>query len=263
MSHINRIVLFPIKSLDGVEVQGAHILPSGGLENDRRFALADSSGKLINGKRTPAIHGLRARFDAGESAVTLEAAGRARMTFRCSEDRTALQDWLSNYFGFRVQVLESPAGFPDDREASGPTLVSAATTKEVASWFPGLRAEEVHRRFRANLELSGVPAFWEDQLFGEPGTVVDFAVGEVRFEGSNPCARCVVPTRDPVTANVYTDFQKTFVARRKGSLPSWAPASRFDHFYRLCVNTRVPASEAGKTIKAGDQVRLLATRRRE
>jgi uncharacterized protein YcbX len=260
MPHLSRIVLFPIKALDGVEVPEARITPGGALEDDRRFAISDSAGKFINGKRNPAVHRLRATFDGTLSAVILEAGVWTPRTFRFHEDRDELERWLSDYFGRRVRLLESPAGFPDDTNASGPTIVSEATTCEVAGWFPGLRAEDVSRRFRANLELAGVPAFWEDQLFGEPGTVVDFAVGEVQFEGSNPCARCVVPTRDPVTAEVFAEFPATFAARRKETLPSWAPASRFDHFYRLCVNTRIAESQAGKTLQVGDQVSLLGTR---
>lgn len=263
MPHLKRIVLFPIKSLDGFEVSTTRILSSGALDGDRRYAIADESGKFINGKRNPPVHGLRALFDGRRNAVTFDAAGRACKTFRFHEDRRELEAWLSGYFGSAVQVLENPGGFPDDTDASGPTIVGEARTREVASWFPGLRAENIRRRFRANLELAGVPAFWEDQLFGEQGTVVDFAVGEVRFEGSNPCARCVVPARDPVTAEGYAEFQKKFMARRKQTLPSWAATSRFDHFYRLCVNTRIPESQAGKTLNVGDEVTLLGTRRIE
>lgn len=263
MPTLSRIVLFPIKSLDGVEVPSARFLASGALDGDRRYAIADESGKVVNGKRNPQIHRLRAIFDGPRNAVTLDAAGQAHKTFRFREDRRELQTWLGQYFGFPVQVLENPDGFPDDTEAHGPTMVSEATLCEVASWFPGLQPEDIRRRFRANLELAGVPAFWEDQLFGEQGTVVDFTVGGVQLEGSNPCARCVVPTRDPVSAEIFGGFAKTLATRRKETLPSWAPASHFDHFYRLCVNTRIPETQAGKTLKIGDEVRLMGTRRIE
>jgi uncharacterized protein YcbX len=260
MATLRRIALFPIKSLDGVEVARARIVPSGGLEFDRHYALADEMGKFINGKRNPAVHGIRCRFDGDWSAVALEAPGRERATFRFREDRGALESWLSHYFGMAVRLLESPNGFPDDTEASGPTIVSEATTREVASWFPGLSAADIHRRFRANLELTGVPAFWEDRLFGKPGTLTEFTVGEVQFHGSNPCARCVVPTREPATAEAFPDFQKTFMRRRREMLPAWASVSQFDHYYRLCVNTRIPESQAGKFLNVGDKVRLADVR---
>jgi hypothetical protein len=39
-------------------------------------------------------------------------------------------------------------------------------------------------------------------------------------------------------------------------LPDWAPASRFDHFYRLCVNTR-PVHSRQITLRVGDEIKIL------
>ena len=33
--------------------------------------------------------------------------------------------------------------------------------------------------------------------------------------------------------------------------------SRFNHFYRLAVNTIVPADQAGKTVRVGDEVGIV------
>jgi hypothetical protein len=49
-------------------------------------------------------------------------------------------------------------------------------------------------------------------------------------------------------------FQKTFSENRKNSLPSRTTAARFDHFYRLSVNTRVAPSETGKRIRISDEL---------
>jgi hypothetical protein len=43
---------------------------------------------------------------------------------------------------------------------------------------------------------------------------------------------------------------------RRTSLPSTSPATRFDHFYRLATNTRVPSTEQGKLLRAGDALVL-------
>ena len=53
-------------------------------------------------------------------------------------------------------------------------------------------------------------------------------------------------------------FQKTFAENRREGLPPWAAASRFDHFYRLAVNTR-PSDSGTGTIRAGDPVTVLGT----
>lgn len=59
MPILSRIIVYPVKSLDGLSVERCQVLPSGALACDRRFALRDSEGNFINGKRFPAIHGLR------------------------------------------------------------------------------------------------------------------------------------------------------------------------------------------------------------
>jgi hypothetical protein len=115
----------------------------------------------------------------------------------------------------------------------------------------------MRRRLRVNVEIADVPPFWEDQLFGEAGDIVQFKIGSIQFEGVNPCQRCVVPTRNSLTSETYPDFQKIFVAKRQETLPSWVSASRFNHFYRLSVNTRIPESEADKILQVGDEAKIL------
>lgn len=44
MPTLDRITLYPVKSLDGIHVEEARVLPSGGLEFDRRWRLAFPSG---------------------------------------------------------------------------------------------------------------------------------------------------------------------------------------------------------------------------
>jgi uncharacterized protein len=85
---------------------------------------------------------------------------------------------------------------------------------------------------------------------------VPFRIGEVNFEGSNPCARCPVPARDPQSAADLVGFQKRFTDLRRETLPPWAPATRFDHFYCLAVNTRVAPTETGKPLRLGDSLKL-------
>ena len=145
---------------------------------------------------------------------------------------------------------------PDDTDSPGPTVISTAALAEVATWYPGLSEQDARRRFRANLEFGRCPAFWEDRLFGDEGGSVAFTIGDVRARGINPCRRCIVPTRDPDSGEARDGFQRTFVARRRETLPSWARRSRFDFFYRLSVNTCVDASQAGKVLRTGDPVRM-------
>ncbi len=260
--HLEKIRLHPIKSLDPVEVREARIGPNGGLEIDRAWALFSADGNWINGKRTPLIHLIRAEFAPDLTAVTLssQAPGRpmSAARFAFPGDTDAASAWLSDFFGEHLVVHYTAEGFPDDGLAPGPTIVSTASLQKVCEWFPEITLEQARVRFRTSLEIGGVPAFWEDRLFGpDENYIVRFRIGEVLFEGSNPCARCAVPPRDSQTGDLLDGFPKRFAELRRAHLPAWSPAARFDHFYRFAVNTRVSGSETGKTLRAGDPLRLM------
>src|SRR6266849_5899032 len=165
------IRLHPIKSLDPVHVDEARIGPGGGLEFDRAWALYSVDGQWVNGKRTAAIHLIRATFAPDLSSVTLSVPGDQRKiptkTFSFPDDTAAASIWLSNFFVQPITVRHSPAGFPDDPIANGPTIISTASLQVVCDLFPGMDLDGARQRFRTTLEIEGVPAFWEDQLFGE------------------------------------------------------------------------------------------------
>jgi uncharacterized protein YcbX len=219
------IRIFPIKALDALVLNECALLPGGALAGDRRPA-----------------------------HVALSAPDRPERRFALDGDLAPLEAWLSDALGQPIRLGRDDAGgFPDDRKASGPTVVSSASLEEVARWFPEVGAESIRRRFRANLEIGGVPPFWEDRLFGAAGTTVPFRVGEATLAGTNPCARCAVPPRDPDTGEILGGFQKRFSDRRRASLPAWADASRFDHFYRFTVNTVAPG-QGVRMLCVGDPV---------
>ncbi len=258
MPKLSQILLYPIKSLDGVAVKEAPILRGGALQGDREFAIVDRNHQVINGKRNPKIHLLRSQFNLDQRQIHLQVQGEsATESFHLDQQRSELEQWFSNFFEQPVHLIQNlETGFPDDPRSTGPTIVSLASLKTVASWYPDLDVECVRRRFRTNLEIDAADPFWEDHLFGEPGTAVDFQIGAIQLQGINPCQRCPVPTRNPDTGEVYKGFQKTFVVNRQETLPEGVLRSQFNHFYRLTVNTRVPSTEAGKVLQLGDDLCL-------
>lgn len=253
-ARLAHITLHPIKSLPGLAVDEARLLPAGPLENDRRFALVDQDGVFITAKRTERIHAIRATFDFAAHTVSLEASGGGGQ-FHLDHDRRGLEQWLAEVLLLPVRLVEDAERcFPDDMESSGPTVVSTATLETVAGWF-GLELEEVRRRFRASLEVEGVEPFWEDGLAGEEGSPIAFQIGSAILLGTNPCQRCPVPSRDSMTGMVpLPGFARMFAEHRQRTLPAWAPRARFDHYYRLVTNTRL---HSGDVVRVGDPVRVL------
>jgi uncharacterized protein YcbX len=259
MPKLARICVFPIKSLDGITSNEAMIGPSGGLRYDRRWAMVDAEGRFINGKRTPLVHSIQAEFDLPAETVRVRQRGTTAWdSFHLTDDRKLLEAWLSEVFDMPVSIVENrESGFPDDLDAPGPTVISTQSLQTVAGWF-GLSLDEARRRFRANLEIDAVAPFWEDHLFCSDAHGVAFQIGDVSLRGTNPCARCVVPSRSAETGELTPLFSKHFAQQRQAALPSWAPAERFDHFYRLAVNTRPePFSPVAGAVCVGDAVRIL------
>lgn len=258
MPHLARIDLYPVKSLDGVTVTAATALDSGALKHDRAYALMDASGQFVNGKRFASIHRVRSRFSDDCTQVTLEAPEVATATFHLTTERSSLEAWFSEYFQQPMTLGHNSAlGFPDDTDSPGPTVISTATLQTVADWY-GLSLMETRRRFRTNLEIGGVPAFWEDRLFSGSGDPVSFQIGEVIFEGINPCQRCVVPTRDSQTGEIMPEFQRQFTRQRAATLPASVARSRFNHFFRLAVNTCLSPRSTARQLTLGDAVSVLA-----
>ena len=255
------IRLHPIKSLDPVYVPEAHISRSGGLELDRAWALHSVDGKWVNGKRTPAIHLIRANYSPDLRSVTLSVPGDRReiptRTFASLAATKTPPNGSASSSSSRSSSATPRTASPTKPSPAVPRSCPPLPCKLFLSGFPatpqgfpGIGVDEVRERFRATLEINGVPAFWEDQLFGqEERSVVRFKIGEVNFEGSHPCARCPVPPRNPRTGEILEGFQKFFTQLRQSTLPSWSPRDRFDHFYRLSTNTRVSPTETSKLLR--------------
>ncbi|QDT91839.1 MOSC domain-containing protein [Gimesia algae] len=259
---LSSIAVYPVKSLDPVYVDQADLLPCGALAGDRQFALFDESEKLINGKQYPAIHQIRAEFDLGEQAVTLSVPQQSTKSVRfpLAVDQPELEDWLSDHLQTRVRIHENrETGFPDDPVASGPTIISTQTYEELSRWFPNISVDEMRLRFRANLEFAGDLPFCEDRLYSAEDPPVQFQIGSVTFDGSNPCKRCVVPSRSPWSGDGDTQFMKTFIQKRQETFPTWGDRSLFQNMYRLAVNTRLATSAEDVSLRlhVGDSLKLF------
>jgi uncharacterized protein YcbX len=307
MPTLDRITIYPVKSLDGLDVAEARVLPSGGLENDRRWQLTDLDGRVLNAKRTPLFHAIRAEFDLGgagglpsstgnfihlaidPTAVAARAIpGIERLASLAAESFPLVPGpdgpcgWLAEVFGQPVLLVErADGGFPDDRDAAGPVVISTASIEAVAGWFRFDR-DECRRRFRANLEIGDCEAFWEDAVasparpelqpslldlpadlpadpYAElpPPEPQAFSIGDVRLQATNVCRRCVVPTRDSHTGRVTEQFRDVFETWRRKNLPKAVDVAGWSHLYRLGVNTRLGDLGPGQRIAVFQPIRRV------
>ncbi len=251
---VSSIYIFPIKSLDGITIDSAQIIQSGMLENDRRFALFNKDEIFLRGKNSPKLMLLRTKYDLQTMQFTLTSTETGEIKFKFDQT-SAIEKFFSDFLGEKVFFRENRnSGFPDDTKAHGPTIVSLESLHEVHRWFPQYSFEEIVRKFRANIIVESGEIFWEDKLYAEIDSQREFEIGDVKFFGSNACARCTVPTRDSFTSEQDKNFQLHFIKMRKENLPAWAIHERFDHFYRFAVNTSIPKTEVGKILAVEDEV---------
>lgn len=261
MVHLERIRIRPIASLDAVSVP-ERTLADGGLAWDRRYTIVertagfDAETAPVTAEREPRLRTLETSYDLERETVTVgERGGDETATFHLELDRDCFASWLSEYVGYPVDIVRTDeSDGPDAADASGPTVVSAGTLEEVASWYDGIDADELRRRFRPTLVVGGAPPFWEDRLYGRPDRVVPVDFGSTTLYGVAPSRPSGVSTRDPDTGARTEGFRETFVERRRATLPDWATAERFDHYYRLLVDTRAPQASVGATLSVGEPV---------
>lgn len=265
MAYIENLWVYPVKGLDRMAIDESRINEAGTLTGDRKYALldpeedsvirdrTDSVGKTLNGKEIDNLHELTARFDPKTDELTVQLGGTSDpVRFNLESEQKAASEWFSEFVDTDVVLRRrGPPSFID-RPKLGPSVISTATLEKIASWFDEMTVEGARKRFRPNIEVGGVPAFWEDQFLGDDPSGI--SISGTRLEGAEPCARCVVPSRDPDTGNTITSFRTRFVERREETLPEWADPDEFEHFFSVMTITSVPDKSRDGIIRVGDEV---------
>lgn len=256
---IDRITIYPVKSLDGMCLQKAQIGNGGSLVHDREYAIISSNGKFVKGKNNDLVYLLRSEIDFENEFISFRhQADETWNRFHLHNDKAAIDEYLSVFFKMPVTLARNTDGkFLDIPVQSGVTVLSNASLQTVGNWFNNMDIAETRKRFRATIELTGVPSFWEDRLFFNEEAGIEFFIGDVQLLGMSPRARCVVPTRHPETGEAIHGFQKKFANQRNADLPSWSTLDNYNHAYYLSVDCYIPPSESGKWISVGDEVKII------
>lgn len=256
---LSRITIYPVKSLDGIDIQEAVISEGGCLMHDREYAISDEEGNFIIGKSNVLVHSLRSSVDFENETISFRPMNETGWrSFHLQKENPAIELYLSDYFGIKAKWYQNKTGrFMDIPDISGVTVLSTASLQEISTWYNNMDMEETRKRFRATIEIEGVPAFWEDHLFSKEGKGIEFKVGDVTMFGMSPRARCVVPTRNPETGEVIHAFPKSFARHRASTLPEWSTLNDYGHHYYLTVNCYIPATEIGKKIQTGNYVKII------
>ncbi|HEX7149683.1 MAG TPA: MOSC domain-containing protein [Actinomycetota bacterium] len=226
---------WPVKSLGG-EALGAARLDWRGLGGDRAYALLDQregrDGRWLTVRQAPGMLAWSAAYPEAPDE-RLDPADPPPPTLCAPDGRVwgwddpGLDRALADDLGLAVRRHRDLGGQQDLRAS---VLVTTEASRLAVAGALGRPLEL--RRFRTNLHLElDAPPFAEQRWEGGR-----LQVGEVTLELLNPCARCVIPTRDPDDLSRWPELLR-WLHRRNGGL--------------FGVNARVVA--AGR-VRAGDPV---------
>jgi uncharacterized protein YcbX len=207
---------WPVKSLRGERIAAVR-LDERGFAGDRTYALWElredgTTLRRLTARQAPRMLLWTAAYrslpdDALDPNTPPPAVVTAPDGRKFRTDEAALALALSEDLGRRVEVRRDVLGQQDRGQTA---LVTLEASRQALERRHGREIGIV--RFRPNIHVElGLEAFAEERLEG-----ARLAVGEAEFELLNPCARCVIPTRDPDTAEKWPQLMRALVRERAG-----------------------------------------------
>ena len=216
---LSQISVYPVKSIAGITLPQS-VAEAAGLQFDRRFVLSDNHGRFITARTESRLALIQARLT--EEGMLLHAPGMPQILVRYKDlsdhyqNVTVWQDeisaqycapaydqWFSEYLGRPCQLLYF--GALSQRQAFG--------TKHPVSFADGyplllisqgsldalnqrLETPMLMSRFRPSLVVANTAAFAEDSW-------QQIRIGSAEFRVYSPCARCVMTTLAPGSAEPH------------------------------------------------------------
>ncbi|MEH6472185.1 MAG: hybrid-cluster NAD(P)-dependent oxidoreductase [Halopseudomonas sp.] len=235
---VSQLSVYPIKSTSGIHLNHA-LVEEKGLAFDRRFVVARPDGRFITARSHPKLLQLHSALIADGLHIKAPDMEALDLYYSHFDDdyceltiwSDALQgqhcgqqadDWFSRYMGEPLQLLffgsqshrqrASHRGINDGQVSFADgyplLLISQASLDDLNQRLETAVGME---QFRPNLVLKGCPPFAEDSW-------QRIRIGEVEFELTTPCSRCILTTIDPVSAQADARQQPlaTLARYRKG-----------------------------------------------
>ena len=262
MPQLKNISVYPIKSSAGIDLSASWV-DSIGLPYDRRFVLCDSQGQFITARTLPKLCLIQANLSPNGLMITAPDMPKLAVRYqqcldqyqhvtvwgdsilgqRCHE---SVDTWFSQFVGKPCHLLffgeqskrhvansTNPVAFADGYPL---LLISQASLDELNSRL----AESISMsHFRPNLVVNNCEPFSED-------TWRHIRIGEVEFELTKPCSRCIFTTINPATGEKHPQMEPL------ATLKSYRQVSGGDVMFGQNL---VPLNSG--QIKCGDKVTIL------
>jgi len=229
----SQIWIYPIKSLGGIRLSSAKILPKG-IEFDRRWMLIDAENNFMTQRVYPEMALFKLSFVSGNFIVNY-SGDIIDLPFTYKPEHIQAQIWddqvdvyevsqhHSKWFSERLGITCRLVSFPDNNQRSIDTRYAFNNEQvSLADGYPLLvigqaSLDDLNRRmheplpmnrFRPNIVFTGGEPYEEDGW-------KNFRIGANRFAGVKPCSRCVLTTVDQDTAIKGTEPLATLATYRR------------------------------------------------
>lgn len=205
---IESLWTYPVKSCAGTQHQKIEVT-RGGFKWDRHWMIVDEKGHFLTQRQLPKMALIRTQLT--DTALILEIDNyifevpfKKELKESCqvkvwkSEVEALPEDplidqQLSVFLERPARLVRSPKSQRQyDIDFADGRPLQLANMESLKEFNQQLSKPITMDRFRANIVVSGLPAFTEDHL-------TDFTLGQIQLQFSKLCARCNIINVDPKT----------------------------------------------------------------
>ncbi|MCF0058242.1 MOSC domain-containing protein [Dyadobacter sp. CY356] len=262
---LSEIWIYPIKSLAGIRLTEAQVEEKG-LQYDRRWMIVDENNRFLTQREYPKMAMLKVAINESGLIilsrvetdnlvhVPFQAISAIPVNVTVWDDQVEaltvsdeVDKWLSEQLSLNVKLVIMPES--SERKAD-PRYAKNNENVSFADGFPFLLISQasldhlneqletpiVMQRFRPNFVVTGTNPHAEDDW-------KSIQIGGLFFDIVKPCARCVLTTIDPETAEKGKEPLKTLATYRRVN-------------NKILFGQNVVTRQDG-LIKEGDQISLL------
>jgi len=230
---VSELWIYPVKSLGGIALTQATVLPKG-IAFDRRWMLVDADNRFLTQRVHHKMALFRLEFSEGgfiikyqDEIIFLPALTQGESIpaviwndiVEVMEVSAEHNEWFSRMLGITCKLVSFPErnsrpverGYSiNDEQVSladaYPLLILGQNSLNDLN--SRMKTPLPMNRFRPNIVFTGGAPFEEDNWH-------HFSIGDARFAGVKPCARCVVTTIDQQTAEAGKEPLATLAGYRQ------------------------------------------------
>lgn len=235
MLQVSQLLIYPIKSLGGIELHTAEVTDRG-LKYDRRWMLIDDNNRFISQREFAKMallkveletDGLRVTNTPDQSVVFIPFQPQTSTVVQATVWDDACQgtlvspeadQWFSQVLGMKARLIYMA---DDSLRAVDPRYAKQNEVTSFADAYPFLligqaSLDELNTRlqkpvkmdrFRPNIVFTGGAPYAEDMM-------LHFRINNIDFYGVKRCARCVMITIDQQSAVKHAEPLKVLAGYR-------------------------------------------------